>query len=206
MKTTPWYQRPQPVGKPAEPDTPEYRSWFYMKDRFWKQVCPRWKKFENFLADMGPRPPHHSLNRLDKRLPFGPGNCQWIDYSRGAGNWGIPWEERYAKRKSTPEWKVASALAMERAKGRCQVCNSPDQLCVHHRSYQHVGLEHPDDLTVLCARCHDVFHRNGIISDHVIGEDVTVKSRMSFLSEGDMKAGLGHGYSGPQPNKKRMLF
>jgi hypothetical protein len=41
-------------------------------------VCKRWKSFENFYADMGPKPsPKHSLERLNTNGPYTPSNCTW---------------------------------------------------------------------------------------------------------------------------------
>lgn len=42
------------------------------------KVCERWEKFENFLADMGPRPSRaHSVERVDNGKGYGPDNCIW---------------------------------------------------------------------------------------------------------------------------------
>lgn len=75
---------------------PEYRSWIEMRRRCragtqrhthrrYKArgitVCARWDSFDTFLADMGPRPPWTSLDRIDND-----GNCRWATPSEQAKN------------------------------------------------------------------------------------------------------------------------
>lgn len=64
----------------------------------------------------------------------------------------------YAKYLKTAHWKKIRAEAVCRALFRCQLCNSPDSLSAHYRTYERRGHERPKDLTVLCNACHSKFH------------------------------------------------
>jgi len=67
----------------------------------------------------------------------------------------------YEKYLQTPEWKEKAKEAYKRAGHRCQLCNrNKIEIHAHHRSYERRGEELPEDLIVLCADCHELFHKN----------------------------------------------
>jgi|GEM_PF-2903918 len=64
---------------------------------------------------------------------------------------------------ASEEWRQRAHAAKQRAGNRCQVCNRPSgevMLNAHHRTYERLGNEHPDDITVLCRDCHELYERN----------------------------------------------
>lgn len=66
--------------------------------------------------------------------------------------------DSYADYLLGAHWKDQRLQALAAARNRCQICNSPSDLQVHHRTYERVGHESTGDLTVLCGRCHRAFH------------------------------------------------
>ncbi len=49
-------------------------------------ICEHWDTFANFLADMGPRPSHTSLERRKNSLGYTPDNCLWATAKEQANN------------------------------------------------------------------------------------------------------------------------
>ena len=65
---------------------PEFKSYHLYGGKGIK-VCERWDNFENFLADMGPKPgPKYSIERLDGSKGYSPENCVWADWKTQARN------------------------------------------------------------------------------------------------------------------------
>jgi hypothetical protein len=66
--------------------------------------------------------------------------------------------KKYREYLQSEAWRQKREAAKASADYRCQLCNAPPPLHVHHRTYERVGRELPGDLTVLCAGCHYRFH------------------------------------------------
>ncbi len=66
----------------------------------------------------------------------------------------------YKEYLQTPHWKRRREDKLRAVSRRCQLCySSSGTLDVHHRTYERLGKELDEDLTVLCRECHSTFHK-----------------------------------------------
>lgn len=113
--------------------SPEYHSWASMIQRCTNprrysykhyggkgvKVCDRWRKFENFLADMGARPPGTSLDRIDVDGDYKPENCRWADNVTQARNSvQVVWVEIDGERRRLVEWCELRRLSINTVRAR----------------------------------------------------------------------------------------
>ena len=74
-----WSSMLQRCNNPADPSYCYYGA-------LGVSVDPRWKKFDNFLADMGERPETLTLDRLDPFGNYTKANCRWATAAEQANN------------------------------------------------------------------------------------------------------------------------
>jgi 5-methylcytosine-specific restriction endonuclease McrA len=68
--------------------------------------------------------------------------------------------KRYIKSSA---WRTKSNAAKKRAGYRCQFCNRHQRevlLHSHHRTYERLGREYQNDLTVFCEDCHNILEKH----------------------------------------------
>ena len=109
-------------------ECPNNRSAKNYKDRGIK-VSERWKKFENFLEDMGEAPKGLTLERIDNNGDYSHGNCKWATYREQNMNnrrtnfitfKGITlclteWAEFMQISRNTLDWRLKNGWPTEKA-------------------------------------------------------------------------------------------
>lgn len=120
---------------PSAHEAPHYR------DRGIK-LCERWRKFENFLADMGPRPsPDHSVDRINNNGNYEPGNCRWATRSQQARNTSrTVWLTANGETRCLAEWAEILGIShitlrsrLNRGWSADKIVNTPLSLPHSHR-------------------------------------------------------------------------
>ena len=66
----------------------------------------------------------------------------------------------YEQHLQSAYWRALREQAFARDNWRCVLCDSPEELQCHHRTYVRLGKEELRDCFTLCTPCHDV------ITDH----------------------------------------
>lgn len=75
-------------------------------------VCDRWRdSFEAFVADMGPRPTGHSVERINNNGNYEPSNCRWATNKEQSLNKRCTmWLTFYGKTRTVHEWAKISQV------------------------------------------------------------------------------------------------
>jgi hypothetical protein len=76
------------------------------------KVSEDWHKFENFLFDMGPKPPGRSIDRIDNDVGYSKENCRWADRKTQARNTRKNhWVEINGQRKIIADWALELGIS-----------------------------------------------------------------------------------------------
>lgn len=129
----------KPKGRPSHglSHLPEYHVWRAMKYRCDNPSCEhyknyggrgisytkRWKKFENFMADMGRRPTdNHTLERKDNYGNYNKNNCAWATRVEQARNFrSNVFLEFRGERKCVSEWAQEYGLTHDNISSRLEL-------------------------------------------------------------------------------------
>ncbi len=119
--------------------TPEYITWssmiyrctntkWHRYDRYGGRgitICQRWlDSFENFLADVGPKPePHYTLERVDNDGNYEPGNVCWATRKQQARNRrSSRLLEFRGENRTMAEWGEITGIPAVTIEARLRVC------------------------------------------------------------------------------------
>jgi DNA-directed RNA polymerase subunit RPC12/RpoP len=67
----------------------------------------------------------------------------------------------------TRHWKAKKAEALEHYGNECGRCGSKRDLDVHHKTYENLGCESMEDLSIRCRYCHEIIEHREAIPEHV---------------------------------------
>ena len=122
--------------------TPTYGTWAAMKARCMDPghhaaknysargitLCEHWTSFENFFADMGPRPEGMTLDRVDNSKGYSKENCRWATRSEQGNNTRFnvvieylgealtvaQWSRKLNIKPNTLAWRINKGWSVER--------------------------------------------------------------------------------------------
>ena len=102
------------------------------------RVCDRWRDFDAFFADMGPRPtPKHTVERKDNDGNYEPGNCVWALAKEQQNNKGNNVVLTFrGKTQTATQWAEEMGISPFTILQRCRQGWSADRILATPVSYR----------------------------------------------------------------------
>ena len=102
-------------------------------------------------------------------------------------------KESYKEYLQSPRWKAIRKRLYKEYNYKCALCGSGKNLNVHHITYENLGEENDEDLTVLCQVCHKKIHEpfdsvdylmyaEGCAYSELDSEDEKIRKRAEYLA------------------------
>ena len=73
----------------------------------------------------------------------------------------MTWQEWYQNIYLTSDHWTSFRAYILRVHPQCEICHTNARLQVHHRNYRCLWNESPNDVNVLCERCHKMISGEG---------------------------------------------
>lgn len=75
-------------------------------------------------------------------------------------NWRFPrWRQtKYSEYLKSSHWTLFKFNIFAKRGMRCERCASTKDINLHHKTYERIGREKPEDVEVLCRMCHSDHH------------------------------------------------
>jgi hypothetical protein len=92
----------------------------------------------------------------------------------------------YQQYMASEKWRVKRSLILKRDGDRCQTCLSTEDLECHHKTYERLGDELPEDLITLCHECHEAI-TTVIRRRRYEGREISINDHQSIQPERNLE-------------------
>lgn len=89
------------------------------------KVCDRWRRFEDFYADMGDPPPRMSIDRIDNNGDYEAANCRWATRSMQALNSRKSLDAKLYDGQTVRKWADHYKISIKAVRSRISRFDSP---------------------------------------------------------------------------------
>lgn len=142
--------KPQELRDTFKAEATSHRGMLQREEPYALKVDPRWKKFANFLHDMGPIPHDGwTIDRIDsQRREYGPGLCRWASPKTQSENRVTTrWVEVNGTRMTAADLIRLSGRPASSVYAALDAGHSPDAILNRNHDNDYRPLSHEDERT-----------------------------------------------------------